>query len=246
MDILKKILSPKVFLGIQIVITLVFLYFLFNFSVLPDMYFYGVIAIVVILCLLTFLLQFRAKDVGIRSIVSRILAVVISVGLILVSIEINRGTTFINGFSGMDYETDALSVIVMANSDYKELSDLNGKILAVNEQEDQKNLTDALTDIRGQLTNENTEYKNYKDWNYLSDALYNGDIDAIIANEAYRSMLEENHIDFNIETRVIYQVKIKKETENIANEGAIKDGVFNICITGIDTYNLYLQDQEVM
>src|SRR5699024_7575646 len=104
------------------------------------------------------------------------------------------------------------------------------------EQEDQKNLTDALTDIRGQLTNENTEYKNYKDWNYLSDALYNGDIDAIVANEAYRSMLEENHIDFNTETRVIYQVKIKKETENIANEGAIKDGVFNICITGIDTY----------
>lgn len=236
MDIIKKVLSPKVFLGVQIVITLVFLYFLFNFAVLPDMYFYGVIAIVVILCLLTFLLQFKAKDVGIRSVISRILAVVISVGLVLVCIEINRGTTFINGFSGMDYETDALSVIVMANSDYKELSDLNGKILAVNEQEDQKNLTDALTDIRGQLTNENTEYKNYKDWNYLSDALYNGDIDAIVANEAYRSMLEENHIDFNIETRVIYQVKIKKETENIANEGAIKDGVFNICITGIDTY----------
>lgn len=236
MNIVKKILSSKVFCGIQLIVTIIFLYFLLRFAVIPNKYLYGIIAGAVVLLLLTFFLQFKAEEKSVRSIISRILAVIISIALIFVSVELNRGTSFINSFSGMNYETDAISVIVLKNSDYEELEDLNGKILAMNEQEDQKNLTDALTDIREKLTDANTEYKNYKDWNYLANALYNEDVDAIIVNEAYRGMLEEEHPDLDTETRVIYQVKIQTETENIANEGAIKDGVFNICITGIDTY----------
>lgn len=37
-NILKKIFSPIVFVGMQIVITIVFLYYLFNFAVLSDIY----------------------------------------------------------------------------------------------------------------------------------------------------------------------------------------------------------------
>ena len=158
----------------------------------------------------------------------------VSIVLILVSIEINRGITFIDGFSSTYYEINAISVIVLNNSDYEKLNELEGKSLGINQNEDQENLTNALTDIREQL-NSDTEYKDYNDWNSLADSLYNSDCDAIVVNEAYRSMLEENHQDFDTETKVIYQFEIKTETENIANDGAINDGVFDICITGIDT-----------
>lgn len=236
MDRLKKILSPKVFLGIQIIVTLIFLYFLFNFAVIPDKYLYMIIVVVFILAFITFILQYKTKEKSIRNIISRVIAVIISIVLIIVSVELNRGTSFINSFSGMNYETEALSVIVLKNSDYNQLIDLNGKKIAANEQEDQKNLTDALSDIRKTLNDTKTEYKNYMNYTYLADALYNKSIDAIVVNEAYRGMLEERHPKFDTETRVIYQVKIQTETENIANNGAIKDGIFNICITGIDTY----------
>lgn len=235
MNTLKKIFSPIVFVGIQIIFTTIFLYYLFNFSVLPDMYMYGIVAAVIILCLITFLLQFKAKNISIRSVISRILAVAVSIVLILVSVEINRGITFIDSFSSTDHETNVLSVIVLNDSGYEELNDLDGSTFGINQNEDQENLTNALTDIREQL-NSNTEYKDYSDWNSLADSLYTNDSDAIVVNEAYRSMLEENHQDFDTETKVIYQFKIKTETENIANDGAINDGVFNICITGIDTY----------
>jgi LCP family protein required for cell wall assembly len=49
-------------------------------------------------------------------------------------------------------------------------------------------------------------------------------------------MLEEVEENFSEETRVIYQYKIETQTDNEANQGAVKNGVFNICITGIDTY----------
>lgn len=84
--------------------------------------------------------------------------------------------------------------------------------------------------------NSDIEYKDYNDWNSLAESFYNNDCDVIVVNEAYQSMLEENHQDFDTETKVIYQFKIKTETQNITNNGAINDGVFNICITGIDTY----------
>ena len=234
MKILKKLLSSKLFMGIQIFISVVFLYILFNFALLPDKYLYGIVTGVIVLCLITFFLQFKSSEKSIRSIISRILAVIVSIGLVILCIEMNRGTSFINSFSGINYETDALSVIVLKNSSYTKLEDLENKKIAMNEQEDQKNLTDALSDIRNQL--KNAEYKNYIDWSHLADALYNEDVDAILVNEAYRGMLQEKHPDLDVETRVIYQVEIKNEVENIANDGAIKDGVFNILVTGIDTY----------
>lgn len=231
---LKKLISSKVFVSLQVVMTCIFLYMFFQFAVLPNIYMYGIVAIVITLCVMTFFLQLKTEEKSIRAILSRIIAVLVSIALLLVCNEIKRGSTFIQGFSGMNYETDALSVIVLKNTDYTELKQLNDKVIAMNEQEDQKNLTDALTDIRKNISN--AKYKNYIDWNHLADALYNKDADAILVNEAFRGMLEENHPDFTHETRVIYQVKIKTKTENIANEGAIKDGVFNICVTGIDTY----------
>lgn len=229
-----KVLSSKVFLILQFAISIIFLYMLFNFALLPDKYLYGIIAGIIVLCLITFFLQFKSSEKSIRSIISRILAVIVSIGLVILCIEINRGTSFINSFSGINYETNALSVIVLKNSSYTKLEDLENKKIAMNEQEDQKNLTDALSDIRNQL--KNAEYKNYIDWSHLADALYNEDVDAILVNEAYRGMLQEKHPDLDVETRVIYQVEIKNEVENIANDGAIKDGVFNILVTGIDTY----------
>lgn len=231
---MKKLFNKKIFFGIQIIISIIFLYMLFNFALLPDRYLYGIVAGIIVLCLITFFLQFKSSEKSIRSIISRILAVIVSIGLVILCIEINRGTSFINSFSGINYETNALSVIVLKNSSYTKLEDLENKKIATNEQEDQKNLTDALSDIRNQL--KNAEYKNYIDWSHLADALYNEDVDAILVNEAYRGMLQEKHPDLDVETRVIYQVEIKNEVENIANDGAIKDGVFNILVTGIDTY----------
>lgn len=106
------------------------------------------------------------------------------------SVEINRGITFIDSFSSTDHETNVLSVIVLNDSGYEELNDLDDSTFGINQNEDQENLTNALTDIREQL-NSNTEYKDYSDWNSLADSLYTNDSDAIVVNEAYRSMLEE-------------------------------------------------------
>lgn len=234
MNILKKLLYSQLFLGIQILTSLVFLYMLLNFSILPDIYFYIILILTVLLCLLTFFLQFKAENKSVRNIISKIFAVIVSIALIFVCIEINRSNNFINSFSGTNYETEAVSLIVLKDSHYKSINDLENKKIAINEQVDQKNLTNALSEVTKQV--KNAEYKNYQDWNSLIDALYNKDTDALLVNEAYRGMLEEKHPNLDIETKVIYQIKIKTETENIANNGAINDGIFNICITGIDTY----------
>ena len=121
MNLLKKCFSSKVYIGIQVIISLVFLCMLFNFAVLPDKYLYGIIAGIIVLCLTTFFLQFKSSEKSVRRIISRILAVIVSIGLVILCIEINRGTSFINSFSGINYETDALSVIVLKNSSYTKL-----------------------------------------------------------------------------------------------------------------------------
>ncbi|MCD7810028.1 MAG: LCP family protein [Erysipelotrichaceae bacterium] len=233
MNIIRKILSAKVFIGLQLIISCVFLYMLVTINILPQKYLIPVIALIIGLLIVNILLQFKAKDISIRSVISRIIAVIVSVGLIIGCVAINQGKNYLAGFVNGTYQTNAMSVIVMASSDYEELIDLNEQKIGINQEEDEENLTTALSEIRENIS---AEYTSYSDFYYLADSLYDGQVEAIVVNEAYRSMLEEEHEDFELETRVIYQVEIQEEIENIANTGAVNNGVFNICITGIDTY----------
>ena len=234
MNIINKVLSRRVFLAIQLIFSIIFLYLLINFAAIPNLYLLYIVLGIIGLFFIAFLIQFKAKEKSIRSMIGRLFNIIISIGLVIVCVEINRGLRFIDSFSSAHYDTEAMSVIVLKGQNYQNITDLNKMSIGTNDGEDKTNLTYALGDIREHV--KEVKYINYNDWSQLAEALMEGKVDAIVINEAFRGILEERYSDFNNQTRVIYQVKIQSEIENIVNEGAIKEGVFNICITGIDTY----------
>ena len=234
MKVINKMLSKTMFLIIQLVVSIIFLYVLFKFATIPNLYLFYIILGVIILFFSVFLIQFKAKEKSIRSMISRLLNIIISVSLMIICIEIDRGSRFIDNFSGAHYDIEAMSVIVLKDQNYQDIMDIDGNNIGINESEDKTNLTYALSNIREQLNE--VEYINYMDWAELAGALLDKKVEAMVVNEAFRGILEQKYSDFSEQTKVIYQVEIQSEIEKIVNEGAIKDGVFNICITGIDTY----------
>lgn len=230
----KKWLKNQYITFIQFVITIVFIGFLLiELPILPILYSMIIIIVLGLLFLLTYFLQFNKDFFSIRGILSKIIAIVVSMTLVLGCIFIRSGSSFMDGFTGANIQTDALSVIVLKESTYHELKDIEGKTIMYNSTIDEDNTNKAIKDIQGQI---NVNFNTCDSWENLYSNLFKQQVDAILVNEAYRVLLENIDEEFSEKTRVIYQVEIESKDKNIANEGSVKDGVFNILISGIDTY----------
>lgn len=132
---------------------------------------------------------------------------------------------------------NTVSVIALSSSSMSDVSDLNnakvGSLKTIGKEGTQK----CLKDIK-----KNNVYVNNKKYDNvpgLIKALYDGDVDAVILNEAYRSnVLElEGYNAFNDETKVIHQtVFYTNDTNDALAVSDITTTPFNILISGNDSF----------
>lgn len=230
----KKWIRNQYMTVIQMIISAVFVcMLLIEMPVLSSLYLAILIIGLVLLLLLTYALQYNRDFLSVRGIISKFTAVVVSMALVFGCFVIRSGSSFMSGFTGASVQTDAMSVIVRGDSDCDELNDLDGKTIMYNQSLDEDNTETAVKDISSQIE---CQFSQTDSWESLEKALNDRSTDAIVINEAYRVLMENISETFSDDTKVIYQIEIASDTDNIANDGSVKDGVFNVLISGIDTY----------
>ena len=132
---------------------------------------------------------------------------------------------------------NTVSVIALSSSSMSDVSDLNnakvGSLKTIGKEGTQKSLKDIK---KNNVSVKNRKYDNVPG---LIKALYDGDVDAVILNEAYRSnVLElEGYNAFNDETKVIHQtVFYTNDTNDALAVSDITTTPFNILISGNDSF----------
>ena len=132
---------------------------------------------------------------------------------------------------------NTVSVIALSSSSMSDVSDLNnakvGSLKTIGKEGTQKSLKDI------KKNNVSVNNKKYDNVPGLIKALYDGDVDAVILNEAYRSnVLElEGYNAFNDETKVIHQtVFYTNDTNDALAVSDITTTPFNILISGNDSF----------
>ena len=70
----------------------------------------------------------------------------------------------------------------------------------------------------------------------LGDDLYNHTVNAILVNTALNGMFEENHPDFENETKEIWTADVKVKIKDFSNRVSVTNTPFTVYISGIDTY----------
>ena len=132
---------------------------------------------------------------------------------------------------------NTVSVIALSSSSMSDVSDLNnakvGSLKTIGKEGTQKSLKDI------KKNNVYVNNKKYDNVPGLIKALYDGDVDAVILNEAYRSnVLElEGYNAFNDETKVIHQtVFYTNDTNDALAVSDITTTPFNILISGNDSF----------
>lgn len=216
----------------------IMVYEILKLEILPSNILMPVILVIILFSLILLLLiNFFAHGLATKIIFS-FLVILISVAYGLVDYYLYSTASTLNTVTEQAAKSkNTVSLIVMAESTKEDVQDINGSKIGVLTNINKEGTKKSLNDISKQNIGYSTE--KFDNVPAMLQALYEGEVDAIILNEAYRSNVSEieNYENFNNETKVIHQtVYYTKEANNSLAVSDITSKPFTILITGNDSF----------
>lgn len=196
-------------------------------NILPGKYYYPMIVLLLIIGIL-FILSIFKSNKKFLLIISIISSIIISIISFLGLIYLNSTNKLLDNISFIK-EKSIYYIIVKKDSDYKKLSDLDNKNLAVIENSS-NNYQKALKEVNKKININTIKYKNI---NTIASDLVTGKVDSILLNSNSKRILDDMLKDFKNNTRVVDKVVIyvKRGKSTVINSNE----PFNVLISGIDT-----------
>lgn len=225
---------------VMIVLMAFFAYQLIKMDILPQNLFIPVILVFVLISLILILwINLMAHGV-----VSKVFAMIF---VLLYTVSMGIGNFYVYKTDGfMQRVTDhkigdvknTVSIIVMDDSNIKDLSSLKGKKVGRLNNVDKVGTNKLLKSVKKKKGSNYFKTKKFDGALSEVEALYNGEIDAMILNESYRGNVTsvEEYEHFSTETRVVYSTSYyttKKNDSLVVSD--ITKNPFTILISGNDT-----------
>ena len=216
----------------------IMVYEILKLEILPSNILLPVILVIILFSLILLLLiNFCAHGLATKIIFS-FLVILISVAYGLGDYYLYSTASTLNTVTEQAAKSkNTVSLIVMAESTKSDVQDINGSKIGVLKNINKEGTKKSLNDISKQNIGYST--KKFDNVPAMLQALYEGEVDAIILNEAYRSNVSEieNYGNFNNETKVIHQtIYYTKEANNPLAVSDITSKPFTILITGNDSF----------
>lgn len=247
-------------------------FFLYRLNILPMKFFAIVIAALVLVWLLVGALMFLYRKHGryetgvegpgkARRVVAIVLAIVVIAGCIALCYILNDVYSTVSDISGDDVtQVDGvtMAVYVLADDPAQSIQDAKEYSFGVVTGYEEARTSVFLSNINNTIGSD-VQLVSFASISEMIDALYAGDVQAIILNSAYVQLMEDNEMytDFSSVTRILYSEVINVD-ENIDNsseeeetqssdetvdevvERSITKDPFIVYVSGSDTRNTYL------
>ena len=171
-----------------------------------------------------------------RLIFGKLLSLILSIALGFVSVMAFKGNNFLSNITGSFTQTRVICMYVKKESAIKSLRDVKDNTeIGIASEKGSKNITSAIAKIENKV-NKDFQTKDYKDYSLLGDAIMDGDIDVIVADNAYMALLEANHEGIDENLKSLYKVEIQEKLNSVTQETNVTKNPFIVYMTGIDTY----------
>lgn len=240
MENIKKIISWPVILGIQVITTVVLLFFIFKLNILPTTYAVMVGMILVLLGFINYALMKPNKKehhhkTKPREIVGKVISLLLSVLMIFGSVMINKGYSTLDDITNSNTKSTHYAIVVLKSSKIDSLSELQNESIEYCLQYDkEKDMNQVIAEAKKKESSLNFDVA--MTYSKLGDDLYNNTVNAILINTAYNGMFEENHPDFQNEVKEIWTSDIETKVKDFSTRVSVTNTPFIIYISGIDTY----------
>lgn len=240
MENIKKIISWPVILGIQVITTVVLLFFIFKLNILPTTYAVMVGMILVLLGFINYALMKPNKKehhrkTKPREIIGKVISLLLSVLMVFGSVMINKGYSTLDDITNSNTKSTHYAIVVLKSSKIDSLSELQNESIEYCLQYDkEKDMNQVIAEAKKKESSLNFDVA--MTYSKLGDDLYNNTVNAILINTAYNGMFEEAHENFANETKEIWSYEVDTEVKSFAKDVDVTSKPFTIYISGIDTY----------
>lgn len=132
MEKLKKVISWPVMLGIQVITTVVLLFFIYKLNILPTTYAVMVGMILVLLGFINYALMKPNKKehhrkTKLREIIGKVISLLLSVLMIFGSVMINKGYSTLDDITNSNTKSTHYAIVVLKSSKINSLSELQNE-----------------------------------------------------------------------------------------------------------------------
>lgn len=225
------------FVAIFAIIMAVFMYEIWAINMLPIKFLIPVCIVLLLIAAGLIWMQYSNKINKFNRMLGKGLMVIFSVVMIVGVVYLSQANTAIDKVTVQagDKEYEIISVVVKKDNKAEELKDIKDGTFAIPDKIDQEHTKATVEDINKQLST-TIKTETFTNTNDQAQALMDDKVDAMILNEAYRSLLDEKFPSYETDTKVIYTFKIEKEVKEIGKKANVLVDPYNIYISGIDTY----------
>lgn len=238
-EIIKFLKSKKfgyILAAIQFCITAMLLGILIYLNMIPAKYFFPAAGVLLLLIVYVVFTQHSKKFRTFGKILSVIFSIFFAIGsgmLFLASDVLDTNT-------GADKKINIVSVYVMATDSANSLKDAATYNFGILSSLDRENTDTAIADINDKISGSITTTE-FNDTHSLTEALYSGNVQAIILNEAFVPTIEDIQNEdetypykyFTSDTKKISSKKITTKIETISSANVTKEP-FMVYLSGID------------
>ena len=238
----KKTIGFIIFAIILSVILVIFtgglIYHIIKLQILPDNILIPIILVLILLTLIFVLLINFSTHGLVSKILCSLMVVVLSAVYGLGNYYLYSTNTTLETVTDQGNKAkNTVSVVVLNSSGLENVNSLEGSKLGVLKTIGNEATKKSLTDLK--KNNVTYTKKTYDNMLGMLKALYDGEVDAIVLNEAYRSNVcdLEDYTNFNNDTKVIHKtVYYTKENSSSLAVSDITSKPFNILISGNDSF----------
>jgi len=200
--------------------------FLLN-KMLPMKYMAIITGVLFVLWIICFAMQYIKKRIHLLGVV---LSIMLSAAQFAGIYFLTQTNQMMDDIGGASYKIDNMVVVVNVDDEAQELGDAIDYSYGVQYAMDVGNTKRMIEEIET-LFEKEIEEMEYEGVHEAAQALLDGEVQALIYNEAYTGVIEETIEDYSSKVRVIYQYGIETEIEK---EEVDLNNAFNIYISGID------------
>jgi len=217
--------------------SIIFIFKVLTFGLLPAKFFYLLFGVLLILNLLYFFLTLRKKAGKIIRIILGILAILFSVGLFLGGLKIDGLNGFLNKNFNDDKKYAIYNVIISKDSSKKSLNDLVGaELFTFEESLPEVSDADLTSATKTSIKNSSLVFKNDIE-TVMSRPLKSTSSASVINNGTFESYLAANE-GYEAKIKIIGEIKVEVKNVEKPKTGVSKNLAkkpFLLYISGIDT-----------
>lgn len=215
------------------IVSVVFSWSLYTLNMLPANYTLIIIGVLSLTVAGLFIQQKLSRGRGIEG---KMLCIALTISLGMGSYYlIQTNNMFANISKNGGLKLDHMIVVVREDDPAMELEDAKDYSFGVQYALQGDHVTEAITDVEAVLGKsiQLTELENIND---QAEALLNGSVGALIYNEAYQGIIEDEDPEYASKIKVIYTFDIESVMEEETIDIDVAKDPFAVYISGIDVY----------